>query len=292
MMPIFMMRVLSESLQVVQKLKHPRAGSSRFSISGFHHATASSSSAGMRRTETVNTPFQSLEIWKSDLATEFRVAGAVHASHHKKRYLTGLAWDLIAAAALLRKDGPPSSILMLGLAGGTAYRILRHLLPDCELTAVDIDPQIVSLARSHMELDSLNIEVHIADAYSWLAQNRKTYDIVFDDIYLAGKTDVFRPRQWNPELMTHLKRAMTPGGLLAANLVTGPGHRTMQSLTRKFLSENFATVRSLRTPEGMNEVLVAGEQVATRKQLDRYGESFPEWRDRVYWERIEARRIS
>jgi len=245
----------------------------------------------MRRTETVHTRFQSLEIWKSDLAVEFRVAGAIHALYHKKRFLTGLAWDLIAASALLRKDGPPRSVLMLGLAGGTAYRVLRHLLPDCRLTAIDIDPEIVGLAREHMELDALGIEVVIDDAYGWLAENRRKFDVVFDDIYLAGKTDVFRPQAWNPELMEHLKKAMAPGGLLAVNLVTGEGHRTMQSLTRKILSDAFPVVRSLRTPEGMNEVLVAGDAVATGRQLGKYSEVFQDWRDRMYWDRVTVRRI-
>ncbi|MES2658614.1 MAG: methyltransferase domain-containing protein [Verrucomicrobiota bacterium] len=239
----------------------------------------------------VHTSFQSLEIWKSDLATEFRVAGALHATYHRKRFLTGLAWDLIAASALLRKDGPPRSILMLGLAGGTAYRVLRHLLPDCQLTAIDIDPEIVGLAREHMNLDELGIEVHTADAYSWLAKNKRKFDVVFDDIYLAGKTDVFRPRAWNPELLVHLRRAVAPGGLLAVNLVTGPGHRTMQSLTRRILCGEFPQVRSLRTAAGMNEVLVAGETVATGRQLESYGEIFQDWRDRMYWDRVEVRRI-
>jgi spermidine synthase len=251
-----------------------------------------SSSVPMRRTDTVHTRFQSLEIWKSDLATEFRVAGAIHASYHGKRFLTGLAWDLIAAAALLRKDGPPRSILMLGLAGGTAYRVLRHLLPDCKLTAIDIDTEIVALAREHMDLDALDIEVHTTDAYPWLAKNRRQFDVVFDDIYLAGKTDVFRPRACNPELMDHLRRAVAPGGLLAVNLVTGSGHRTMQSLTRKILRESFPRVRSLTTAESMNEVLVAGDEVATGPQLEAYGETFQEWRDRMYWDRIKVRRIS
>ncbi len=246
----------------------------------------------MRRTEIVHTRFQSLEIWKSDLATEFRVAGAIHASFHRHRFLTGLAWDLIAAAALLRKDGPPRSILMLGLAGGTAYRILRHLLPDCALTAIDIDHEIVALAREHMELDRLDIEVLTADAYPWLEQNQRHFDVVFDDIYLAGKTDVFRSQAWNPELLVHLRRAIAPGGLLAVNLVTGAGHRTMQSLTRKILRDAFPVVRSLKTAEGMNEVLVSGEAVAPRSQLDSYTERFPEWRDRMYWDRMEMRRLT
>ena len=245
----------------------------------------------MHRTGTVHTRFQSLEIWKSDLATEFRVAGAIHASYHKKRFLTGLAWDLIAAAALLRKDGPPKSVLMLGLAGGTAYRVLRHLLPDCKLTAIDIDPEIIGLAREHMELDALGIEVIIGDAYGWLEKNKRKFDVVFDDIYLAGKTDVFRPQAWNPELMVHLRKAVAPGGLLAVNLVTGAGHRTMQSLTRKILCDAYPVVRSLRTAEGMNEVLVAGEAVDTRRQLDGYDDAYQDWRDRMYWDRVEVKRI-
>ena len=246
----------------------------------------------MRRTGTVHTSHQSLEIWKSDLATEFRVAGALHATYHRKRFLTGLAWDLIAAAALLRKAGPPRSILMLGLAGGTAYRVLRHLLPDCKLTAIDIDAEIVGLARDHMALDDLGIEVILGDAYAWLERNKRTFDVVFDDIYLAGKTDVFRPQAWNPELMVHLRRAVAPGGLLAVNLVTGAGHRAMQSKTRRILCSEFPRVRSLRTAEGMNEVLVAGESVATSRQLESYCEHFADWRDRMYWNRIDVRRIS
>jgi spermidine synthase len=245
----------------------------------------------MRRVETVHTQFQSLEVWKSEVATEFRVAGAIHAWHHEKRFLTGLAWDLIAASALLRKDGPPRSILMLGLAGGTAYRVLRHLLPDCELTAVDIDGEIVSLARRHMDLDQLGIEIHTADAYAWLEKNRRRFDVVFDDIYLAGKTDVFRPRAWNPELMRHLRRAVAPGGLLAVNLVVGAGHRTMQSQTRKILRGSFPTVRTLTTPRSMNEVLVAGDAVATERRLKEHADGFQDWRDRAHWDHIRVRRI-
>lgn len=245
----------------------------------------------MQRKESVQTRFQLLEIWKSELATEFRVAGAIHASYHRKRFLTGLAWDLIAAAALLRPSGPPRSILMLGLAGGTAYRVLRHLLPECRLTAIDIDPEIVALARQHMALDALDIEVFTQDAYPWLAANRREFDVVCDDIYLAGKTDVFRPQAWNPELLVNLKRAVAPGGLLAVNLVTGAGHRSMQSLTRKILAETYPIVRSLRTAAGMNEVLVAGAGVATGRQLLPYHSRFSDWRDRMFWDRVGERRL-
>jgi len=245
----------------------------------------------MRRVDAAHTRYQSLEIWKSDLATEFRVEGAVHAWFHRKRFLTGLAWDMIAASALLGKNDPPRSVLMLGLAGGTAFRVLRHLLPDCKLTAIDIDPEIIGLAREHMDLDELGIEVVIGDAYSWLEKNKRAFDVVIDDIYLAGKTDVFRPRAWDAGLMAHLKRAMAPGGVLAVNLVTGAGHRAMQSLTRRVLKENFPVVRTITSAEAMNEVLVAGELVATERRLLSHNDAFPEWRDKVFWDRLKVRRI-
>ncbi|MFM8684905.1 MAG: spermidine synthase, partial [Chthoniobacterales bacterium] len=140
----------------------------------------------LRRVSAVRTAHQDLEIWKSDLATEFRVAGAVHAFYHRRRFLTGLVWDMLAAAALLGEREEPRSVLMLGLAGGTSLRTLRHLLPSCRFTAIDIDGEIVRLARRHMALDDTGVEVVIGDAYAWLQKNRRTFDVVIDDIYLAG----------------------------------------------------------------------------------------------------------
>ncbi len=245
----------------------------------------------MRKSETVRTSFQELEIWKSNLATEFRVAGAIHASYHQTRFLTGLAWDLLAAAALLRPAGAPKSILMLGLAGGTSLRTLRHLLPDCRFTAVDIDGEIVELAKKHMELGDVGIDIHIGDAYPWLAKNKARFDVVIDDIYLAGKTDVFRSREWDPVLLEHLKRAVAPGGLLAVNLVTGTGHRAMQTATRNILRANYDEVRTLKTEESMNEVLVAGSCIPSAAALLDYLPAYQDWRDRMFWKRITLRKI-
>ena len=240
----------------------------------------------------MQTAYQDLQIWKSRLATEFRVAGAVHAFYHRRRFLTGLVWDMLAAAALLGSRVEPRSVLMLGLAGGTSLRTLRHLLPTCRFTAIDIDGEIVRLARRHMALDATGVEVAIGDAYQWLRRNRRTFDVVVDDIYLAGRTDVFRPQAMNRDLLQTLRRSVAPGGILAVNLVTGPGHRTAQSAIRRILRDNFAQVRSVTSPEAMNEVLVAGETVATAQRLRQWTASFPEARDRAYWRKIAVRRIA
>lgn len=239
----------------------------------------------------VDTKHQKVQIWKSERQCEFRVAGAIHAWWHEKRYLTGLAWDNLAAAALLRPAGPPRSILMLGLAGGTAMRILRHLLPDCRLVAVDIDQEIVALAELNMRLDDLGIEIHFADAYEWIAKCKERFDVVIDDVYLAGSDDVFRPGKSDSGQIKALKRLLTPGGLLLANLVNGAGHRAMQIRTRAAFREGFPVVRSVTTPASLNETLVGGADVLPAASLKPWRAAFREAGDRKLWGAIKIRRL-
>lgn len=239
----------------------------------------------------VDTAHQQVQVWKNEHQCEFRVAGAIHAWWHEKRYLTGLAWDNLAAAALLRPDGPPRSILMLGLAGGTAMRILRHLLPDCRLVAVDIDSEIVALAALNMRLDELGIEIHFADAYRWIAKCKERFDVVIDDVYMAGSDDVFRPGKSDTRQISALKRLLKPGGLVLANLVNGKGHRAIQSRTRTAFREGFGVVRSVTTHDSQNETLVGGDSL-TRSALDRWEDSFADAFDRRLWRRIKVRKFA
>ena len=245
----------------------------------------------LRCAAIVDTAHQQVQIWKSERQCEFRVAGAIHAWWHEKKYLTGLAWDNLAAASLLRPAGPPRSILMLGLAGGTAMRILRHLLPDCRLVAVDIDREIVVLAELNMRLDDLGIEIHFADGYEWVAKCKERFDVVIDDVYLAGSDDVFRPGKSDSGQIAALKRLLAPGGILLANLVNGKGHRAMQVRTRAAFREGFPVVRSVTTPASMNETLVGGSEVLTGTVLKEWRKCFPEARDRKFWQILNVRRL-
>jgi len=245
----------------------------------------------MRRIRECQSRFQKVTVWKSLLATEFRVAGAIHASFHRKRFLTGLAWDLITAAAMLRPGGEPKSILMLGVAGGTALRTLRHLLPEVSLTGIDLDAELIALAREEMELGNTGAEIIIADAYAWMKSNTRTFDIIIDDLYLAGEEDVFRSDSCDGNWLDLLKRSLAPGGILAVNLVIGPGHRKKQTAARNDLMERFPSVRTLRTEESMNEILVAGDETATASRIAPYAGRFSDWRDRMFWNRITARKL-
>lgn len=188
--------------------------------------------------------------------------------------------------------GPPESLLMLGLAGGTSLRILRHLLPDCRFFAVDIDRVVVEAAGAHMALDDLGVSVEIADAYAWARDHAGRYDVVIDDCYLAGADDVYRSQKSPTSGIGLLKDLITPGGLFLTNLVTGSGHRRVQSRTRAAFKRNFAELRSVTTPESQNETLVGGDAVLSGRTLRPWMQCFSAKKDRDYWGRIETRRLA
>ena len=41
----------------------------------------------------------------------------------------------------------------------------------------------------------------------------------------------------------------------------------------------------------MNEILVAGEKVATGSVLQKHLGAFTDWRDRMFWNRIKVRKL-
>lgn len=245
----------------------------------------------MFRLTTRQTPYQSIAVWGDEREVEFRVTGAIHAWWGRERFLTGLAWDNMAAGALCFPDKAPKSLLMLGVGGGTSLRTLRFLCPDLAITAVEIDPGILELARDHMELDAIGAEIITGDAYAWLRANRRKFDVIFDDVYGVSSTDVERPLASPETLLPAIRRSLTPRGIFAANLVLGPGHRTVQTEFRRFFRQHFPEVRSISTYASLNECLIGGPALRPWRDIRDYAKTFPSDADYSFWRRLKARTL-
>lgn len=103
-------------------------------------------------------------------------------------------WQQVFRLLALR-DSPPEQVLLLGLGGGSVPSILRQELRIASpLTAVEIDPVMVRLARTHFGLDRLEaIDVIEGDALVQVQALRDRYDLVvvdlFEDLDLARGVD-------------------------------------------------------------------------------------------------------
>ncbi len=90
---------------------------------------------------------------------------------------------------------PPKSVLLLGLGGGSVPHILRkELHMAMPIVAVELDPAMITLARTHFGMDRLkDLRIVEGDAVVQAHADRQRYDLVvvdlFEDLDLARGVD-------------------------------------------------------------------------------------------------------
>lgn len=207
---------------------------------------------------------------------------------HPTLLLTGFGWDALTAACFLGVR-VPRSLLLLGAGGGTMIRQILHLLPQLEVTAVDLDPRALQAVRRNLGRFSDSVSLVEADAYEWIQRCDQRFDVVVDDVYAAGPDDVFRPEPIQEAALGLLKSCAHQDGLVIANSITACGHRTAYSAARRAYRNVFARVRTVRAPLGCNAVLVGGDEVKSKRGLGSW-ESLWEPKDRRLWARLRVGR--
>ncbi|MCP2315629.1 spermidine synthase [Nocardia amikacinitolerans] len=117
--------------------------------------------------------------------------------------------------------GPRRDVLVLGGGDGLALReILRY--PDVEtITLVELDPEMIRLARTDARLAALNrnafddarVRVVNEDAFSWLRGSPGAYDAVLVDLPDPDQTSI--AKLYSKEFYAMAAHVLAPGGTLA-----------------------------------------------------------------------------
>jgi len=122
-----------------------------------------------------------------------------------------------AMMAMLLFQPPPTRVLILGLGGGDMVRYLQHHLTSVKLRSVEIDPEVIAVARDYFSLPENRCEYIEDEAFHFIQRDHHSYDSVLVDIY-AGNNPPAMYRRW--EFYLHCQRLLTPQGVLALNLIT------------------------------------------------------------------------
>lgn len=124
-------------------------------------------------------------------------------------------------------------VLLLGLGGGNILRLLKRSTPDCFVRGVEIDPEVVRLARNHFELDDYtNVEIVIDNAFAHVKYEAERYDLVIVDLFIDAQVPREAEQEW---FLKRLSQLLGPDGLLMFNrLLHTPELRELtEAFTRK-----------------------------------------------------------
>lgn len=242
------------------------------------------------KTRRFATAFNNLVIRKIRDRIELEVAGGSFGSWHPRCILTAYYWDALAAGCLLHPTNKNPNILILGLGGGTVVRIIKHILPKAKIVAIEIDGELVDIARKYMHLqDYPGLEIVIEDAYRYLNMTNKRFDVIIDDIFQTGPEDVYRPEIDPVDVQYLVKRCLKSGGIALTNLVTDPDHRQVQSGHRQAYKSAYDVVQILHPKHGANEILVGGISLKSWRAIQGIRKYFTHPSDRKWWRAITIR---
>jgi len=148
---------------------------------------------------------------------ELRVDGTFASLYRPGSPATGSVWDAIAAPVLALPPERRRRVLLLGLGGGSAARVVRAIAPRAEIIGVELDRDVIEAARRSFAIDELGLEIQLADAHAYLERERRHFDVVLEDVFVGAGDKVHKP-DWLPHPGHELAaRRVARGGLLVSN---------------------------------------------------------------------------
>lgn len=117
----------------------------------------------------------------------------------------------------------PERILMLGTAAGSLLHFLRHHYPETEITAVDID---VELIEQLLEMEILpsaqsGLSYVYGDAAHFISHCDENYDLILIDVFSGAQSPAWLLEK---NATNNLFRLLTKRGALAYNLLIDSDH--------------------------------------------------------------------
>lgn len=174
----------------------------------------------------------------------------------------GFAYTKVAfiGLALTRE---PSRILVVGLGGGTMPMFLRKYYPNAHIDAVDIDPEVVHVAREYFGFkEDERMRAHVGDGRAFVERVREPYDVIFLDAF--GTRNV-PPPLTTLEFMRAVRKAVKPTGVVVGNIWGRGPNPLFDSMVRTY-QEVFDDIYLLDVPGTTNKILLG---LPRKQQLDR-----------------------
>lgn len=165
-----------------------------------------------------------------------------------------LQYARVAMVGLALCEGP-RRVLVVGLGGGTLPSFLRKHYPDAAIDVVEIDPEVVDVAKKFFAFrEDARMRVHVDDGRRFIESIRQhTYDAIFLD---AFGTDSVPAHLTTQEFLRAVRRSLMPGGVVIGNVWNRSSNPLYDSMVRTY-QDVFEELFILDVFNDSNKILLA-----------------------------------
>lgn len=158
---------------------------------------------------------------------------------------------MLTSLAMVRD---PARVLVVGLGGGTLPIFLHRHYPKATIDAVDIDPDVVEVARVYFGfLEDERLRAHVQDGRKFIEECEQPYDLILLD---AFSSDSIPRHLTTREFLEAVRRALRPRGAVVANLWSRGSNPLYDSMVRTY-DVVFERLYLLDVPGAGNIILFA-----------------------------------
>ena len=137
-----------------------------------------------------------------------------------------------------------SSILVLGVAGGTVIELLRAIYPDAKITGVDIDKTMIELGKKYYGLAKLSsCEFVLADAKSFISRTDKKWDLIVVDVFIGASIPPFVAEE---QFLKKLRNIVNTNGKILFNYLYEFEYKRLSDRLASGLRKHFSVVRDMK----------------------------------------------
>ena len=167
---------------------------------------------------------------------------------------------------LLFAEETPKHITQIGLGGGSFARWIDSYLPDTKQTAVDINPQVIAVARSLFELpfEGENFEIVEADGAEYIKVFRHNTDVILVDGFDGEQ--IIDALVEEP-FFQDCRHALSPDGVFVTNWWSGD--KRYQRFIERLLNVFEGRVLELPAESHGNMAVMAFQSSPKEQNLDK-----------------------
>jgi spermidine synthase len=177
----------------------------------------------------------------------------MHTQYHPGRRVSGGVWDLLVLPALALPK--VERVLLLGLGGGAVVHLLREWCPGAHITALELNPIHISLARRFFDIKGRDLTLVQGDARDYVENyHGEPFDLVIEDVFQDSEGTPDRAFVADRRWCNALRRLVSKRGALVMNTLSLAQLRGTALIQQDAVHKQWGSHLSLTMPAYANVV--------------------------------------